>query len=149
MARTFLAASAFFSLLVAAWAAGEDDVFAIQPEIHHVFRDATNTPPAWFSQTFTVISLSPWLILLAGWFSVGVTPSKVVHRLTAGSAVRTLSIIAFIGTLVATEYLFYLYWTQLNLFQTLGYLVVLTIILFATGRYALSQVQSLRSTATK
>lgn len=47
-------------------AAGQEDVFEWQPEIHHQFRPAEDMPSAWFSQLFTLIVLSPWLLLALG-----------------------------------------------------------------------------------
>ena len=48
------------------YAAGDEDVFEWRPEIHHVFREAESMPPVWFSQLFTLIALSPWLVLIVG-----------------------------------------------------------------------------------
>lgn len=47
-------------------AAGDEDVFELQPEIHHVFREAEKMPPAAFSKLFALITLAPWLILVGG-----------------------------------------------------------------------------------
>ncbi|KAI9477778.1 MAG: Oligosaccharyltransferase subunit Ribophorin II-domain-containing protein [Benjaminiella poitrasii] len=125
-------------------AAGNEDIFELQPEIHHVFREAEKMPPAAFSQLFALITLAPWLILIAGWLQLGYTPGKVISELTAGSTVRTASIIAFLASLVSVEYLFYLYWTKLNLFQTLTYFAGLALITFFTGQRALSSIQARR-----
>lgn len=48
------------------YAAGDEDVFGVQPEIHHIFREAEKMPPVAFSQLFTLITLAPWLILIVG-----------------------------------------------------------------------------------
>lgn len=53
-----------FAVLVSA--AGDEDVFELQPEIHHVFREAEKMPPASFSKLFSLVTLSPWLILIGG-----------------------------------------------------------------------------------
>ncbi|ORE08733.1 hypothetical protein BCV72DRAFT_303406 [Rhizopus microsporus var. microsporus] len=47
-------------------AAGTEDIFELQPEIHHVFRPNEKMPPVFFSQLFSLIVLSPWLILIFG-----------------------------------------------------------------------------------
>ncbi|KAI9354701.1 Dolichyl-diphosphooligosaccharide--protein glycosyltransferase subunit Swp1 [Pilaira anomala] len=132
------------SLVSFVQAAGEEDVFELQPEIHHVFREAEKMPLAAFSQLFALITLAPWLILLGGWFQLGYTPGKVVSELTSGPTLRTVYICSFLGSLVGLEYLFYLYWTQLDLIQTLSYLGGLSIITFFTGQRALSSIQSRR-----
>ena len=48
------------------------------------------------------------------------------------------SILAFYGSLIAIEVLFYNYWTHLNLFQTLGYLAPLAVFGFLSGQRALT-----------
>ncbi|KAG2220374.1 hypothetical protein INT45_006545 [Circinella minor] len=130
------------------YAAGDEDVFEWRPEIHHVFREAESMPPVWFSQLFTLIALSPWLVLIVGWFGLGVTPVKVLGQLVSGPIMRLLSIIGFLTSLIAVEYLFYLYWTRLNIFDTLTYLAILLPIVFLFGQQALSQVQLKRKKST-
>lgn len=68
----------------------------------------------------------------------------MVSELTSGPTGRTVSICSFLGSLVGLEYLFYLYWTRLDLIQTLTYLGGLSIITFFTGQRALSSIQSRR-----
>ncbi|KAF7725719.1 hypothetical protein EC973_009437 [Apophysomyces ossiformis] len=148
MARSIYTWLAILSLTAVVHAAGEEDVFEWQPEIHHAFRPEERMPPAWFSQLFAIVVLTPWLILTAGWFSLGLTPFKVLSELKTGSANRAISVLAFLGSLIAVEYLFYLYWTKLNLFQTLGYLAPLSVLVYATGQRALTQVQ-IRRKASK
>ncbi|SAL96095.1 hypothetical protein [Absidia glauca] len=119
-------------------AAGQDDVFEWQPEIHHQFRPAESMPSAWFSQLFTLIVLSPWLLLALGWTVIGVTPNKVASSL---SSQRGVWILAFVTSLAATDYLFFLYWTRWNIFQTLTSVGGWSLVIFATGQRALSFVQ--------
>ncbi|KAI8976223.1 hypothetical protein BDB01DRAFT_853273 [Pilobolus umbonatus] len=63
-------------LLTIVYAAGDEDIFEVQPEIYHVFREEVRQPSVWISQLFTVISLSPWLVLLLGWLHIGITPKQ-------------------------------------------------------------------------
>lgn len=56
----------FLSAAAGVLAAGDEDVFELQPEIHHAFRPAESMPPVWFSQLFTLIALSPWIVLMVG-----------------------------------------------------------------------------------
>ena len=64
---TFLKSVVLVTMLASvAYAAGDEDVFGLQPEIHHVFREAEKMPPVTFSYLFTVIALSPWLLLVGG-----------------------------------------------------------------------------------
>ncbi|KAI8082513.1 Dolichyl-diphosphooligosaccharide--protein glycosyltransferase subunit Swp1 [Gilbertella persicaria] len=134
--------AASFTALVQA--AGQEDVFEWQPEIHHVFREAEKMPPATFSMIFALVTLSPWIFLLIGWLRLGYTPANVISELTQGSKTRSIYIAAFLGSLVSLEYLFYLYWTKLDLFQTLTYFGGLALVAFFTGQRALSSVQNKR-----
>ncbi|KAI8097276.1 Oligosaccharyltransferase subunit Ribophorin II-domain-containing protein [Halteromyces radiatus] len=122
-------------------AAGQEDVFEWQPEIHHQFRPDESMPATWFSQLFSLLVLSPWLILVLGWMVIGITPSKVMSGL---SSQRGIWILAFVSSLAVTDYLFYLYWTQWNIFKTLTYVAGWSLVLFTTGQLALSSVQRYR-----
>ncbi|KAI8979257.1 Oligosaccharyltransferase subunit Ribophorin II-domain-containing protein [Mycotypha africana] len=139
---TFILTMAISTCVVKA--AGDEDIFELQPEIHHMFRPAEKMPPAAFSQLFTLLTLAPWAILALGWFKLEYTPKKIISELIAGPITRTASIIVFLASLISIEVLFYLYWTRLNLFQTLPYLAGLTIITFFTGQRALSALQNRR-----
>lgn len=75
------------------------------------------------------------------WTVIGVTPSKVASNL---SSQRGVWILAFVASLAATDYLFFLYWTQWNIFQTLTSVGGWSLVLFATGQRALSFVQRQR-----
>ena len=54
-------------------AAGEEDVFGLQPEIHHVFRPDEKMPPVLFSKLFSIVVLFPWLILTFGVHVLNIT----------------------------------------------------------------------------
>jgi hypothetical protein len=70
MARTIMSVMglvmAVASFATTVMAAGEEDIFELQPEIHHIFRQEEKMPPAAFSTLFTLIALAPWLILVGG-----------------------------------------------------------------------------------
>ncbi|KAI8375537.1 Dolichyl-diphosphooligosaccharide--protein glycosyltransferase subunit Swp1 [Blakeslea trispora] len=133
------------SLVALVQAAGEEDVFELQPEIHHIFREEAKMPPVTFSLLFTFITLSPWIFLLISWFRLGYTPATVLSEFTEGTKTRTVYTASFLASLVSLEYLFYLYWTKLNLLQTLTYLSGLAPIAFFTGQRALSSIQQRRN----
>lgn len=69
------------------------------------------------------------------WLSLGVTPAGPFF---------SISILAFFATLVGIEFLFYKYWTSLNIFETLTYLSGLSVVAFVTGQRALSEVRARR-----
>ncbi|KAI7867267.1 Oligosaccharyltransferase subunit Ribophorin II-domain-containing protein [Spinellus fusiger] len=144
MTRLLLALSVL-SMVAYVYCAGDEDVFEKLPEIHHVFRQPQVMPAAWFSKAFSLIVLLPWIIVLGGWLSLGITPAKVASSLMKGPSSGPASIVAFLVSLASIEYLFFLYWTQLNLFQTLGYLSVLSIFAIAIGQRALSIIQSVKN----
>ncbi|KAI9254240.1 Oligosaccharyltransferase subunit Ribophorin II-domain-containing protein [Sporodiniella umbellata] len=136
--QTFLCRSYLKAVRYITAESGEEDVFTVQPEIHHVFRAEEKMPPTYFSTTFSVIVLLPWVLLALGWTQLGYTPTKVLCNLTS------LPMVSFLGSLIAIEYLFYLYWTHLSLFQMLPYLGGLCLAAFITGQRALTQVQERR-----
>ncbi|KAI9016375.1 Dolichyl-diphosphooligosaccharide--protein glycosyltransferase subunit Swp1 [Phycomyces nitens] len=127
--------------------AGNEDVFEILPEIHHVFRQPEVMPSAWFSKLFGLIALAPWALLISGWIGLGITPTKVVSSLSNGPSMGSVSVVAFLLSLASIEYLLFLYWVKFNIFQTLGYLFFLSIVAAATGQRALSQIQKIRTSS--
>ncbi|KAI8577513.1 hypothetical protein K450DRAFT_252037 [Umbelopsis ramanniana AG] len=130
--------------LASVLAAGVEDEFGVQPEIVHQFRAQEKMPPKIVSQLASLLVLAPWIALLAGWAQLGYTPAKVINSIQNESMTSTVSIFSFLGTLAAIEFLFFNYWTHLNLFQTLGYLSVLSVVAFITGQRALTVVQQKR-----
>ncbi|KAG2186152.1 hypothetical protein INT43_002590 [Umbelopsis isabellina] len=136
--RTLIALS---FTVAAVMAAGVEDEFGVQPEIVHQFRAPEKMPPKIISLLASLIVLAPWVALIVGWSSLGYTPAKIVGSIKQNSAASTLAIASFLGTLAAIEFLFFNYWTHLNLFQTLGYLSVLSVVAFITGQRALTAIQ--------
>ncbi|KAI8074960.1 Oligosaccharyltransferase subunit Ribophorin II-domain-containing protein [Gongronella butleri] len=138
MHNTALKTLSLACLVATALAAGQDDVFTIQPEIHHQFRAAETMPATWFSQLFALVTLSPWLLLVVGWSLIGITPNSVVSGLSNRERGGAHWIVAFVVALGVTDYMFYLYWTRWNIFETLKYTAVWGLVLFAVGQRALS-----------
>ncbi|CAO3651952.1 unnamed protein product [Cunninghamella blakesleeana] len=126
--------------------AGTDDIFEVQPEIHHQFRPSERMPSPSFSKLFALLTLSPWLLLLVGWLSVGTTPKAIVSGLTSQ---RGIWILSFVSSLLVTEYIFYLYWTRWNIFETMTYVAVWSLVLFVTGQRALTSIQLYRLSNNK
>uniref|UniRef100_A0AAQ4PKX9 Dolichyl-diphosphooligosaccharide--protein glycosyltransferase subunit 2 n=1 Tax=Gasterosteus aculeatus aculeatus TaxID=481459 RepID=A0AAQ4PKX9_GASAC len=101
-----------------------------KPEIQHLFREPEKKPSTVVSNTFTALILSPLLLLLILWLKLGAnmsnfsfTPSTVLFH--AGHA-------AMLG-------LMYVYWTHLNMFQTLKYLAIIGGLTFLAGNRMLAQ----------
>ncbi|KAG5635309.1 hypothetical protein H0H81_011771 [Sphagnurus paluster] len=100
------------------------------PEIHHTFRPEQKLPPKPISAIFSVLVLSPWVVLLGLWAQ---TAPRVPHLLSP-------SILPFIGTLGAFQGLLVWYWADLKLGQVLTYGAVLGLVTIFTGKQALSKI---------
>ncbi|XP_070209693.1 dolichyl-diphosphooligosaccharide--protein glycosyltransferase subunit 2-like [Littorina saxatilis] len=112
--------------------------YSKRPEIKHMFRVPEKRPPAPVSMTFTALALLPLLILLLLWLKIGVNVSNFPLSVSA---------IGFHVCLTAIFGLYYCYWTQLNMFQTLRYLGMLAIPTFLFGNRLLSSIASKRKSA--
>lgn len=109
--------------------------YSKKPEIKHLFREPEKRPPGAVSMTFTVLVLAPLLILLLLWLKIGVNLSNFPFSISA---------IGFHVCLAGIFGLYYCYWTQLNMFQTLRYLGILAIPTFLFGNRLLSSIASKR-----
>ncbi|KAK6029438.1 ribophorin II [Ostertagia ostertagi] len=89
--------------------------YDVLPEIKHVFRQPEKRPPTIVSDTFTLICLAPLLLLLVLWFRIG---------LNFGNMPLSLWTLIFHGSLAALFALYFVFWLQLNMFETLKYLAV-------------------------
>ncbi|XP_041361484.1 dolichyl-diphosphooligosaccharide--protein glycosyltransferase subunit 2-like [Gigantopelta aegis] len=111
--------------------------YAKRPEIKHVFREEEKRPPSIISMTFTVLVLLPILILVIIWVKLGANISNFPMSLSA---------VGFHGCLAGIFLLYYCYWTNLNMFQTLRWLSILAIPTFLFGNRLLSALASKRKT---
>uniref|UniRef100_A0A8C8DPT8 Dolichyl-diphosphooligosaccharide--protein glycosyltransferase subunit 2 n=1 Tax=Oryzias sinensis TaxID=183150 RepID=A0A8C8DPT8_9TELE len=101
-----------------------------KPEIQHLFREPEKKPPTVVSNTFTGLVLSPLLLLLILWLKLGANISNFSF---------SPSTILFHGGHAALLGLLYVYWTHLNMFQTLKYLAIVGGITFLAGNRMLAQ----------
>uniref|UniRef100_A0A8C0U903 Dolichyl-diphosphooligosaccharide--protein glycosyltransferase subunit 2 n=2 Tax=Paridae TaxID=9153 RepID=A0A8C0U903_CYACU len=106
------------------------NLFVPKPEIQHLFREPEKRPPTVVSNTFTALVLSPLLLLLILWIKIGANISN--FSFAPSTIVFHLGHAAMLG-------LMYVYWTQLNMFQTLKYLAILGGITFLAGNRMLAQ----------
>ena len=106
------------------------NLFVPKPEIKHLFREPEKRPPTVVSNTFTALILSPLLLLLILWIKIGANISNFSFA---------PSIIVFYMGHAAMLGLMYVYWTQLNMFQTLKYLAILGGVTFLAGNRMLAQ----------
>uniref|UniRef100_A0A4W4FMP4 Dolichyl-diphosphooligosaccharide--protein glycosyltransferase subunit 2 n=1 Tax=Electrophorus electricus TaxID=8005 RepID=A0A4W4FMP4_ELEEL len=106
------------------------NLYVPKPEIQHLFREPERRPPTVLSNTFTAMVLSPFLLLLLLWFKLGANVSN--FSLSPSSVLFHVGHAAMLG-------LMYVYWTQLNMFQTLKYLAIIGSLTFLAGNRMLAQ----------
>ncbi|BFZ21356.1 hypothetical protein BsWGS_24394 [Bradybaena similaris] len=113
--------------------ADKQSQYAKKPEIKHKFNEPEKRPPATVSLAFTALVLLPLLILLILWIRIGVNISNFPLSLSA---------VGFHICLGAIFALYYCYWIQLNMFQTLRWLGIIAIPTFIFGNRLLSALAS-------
>lgn len=104
-----------------------------KPEIKHLFREPEKRPPAVVSNVFTAFVLAPLFILFILWLKLGVNLKNFPF---------TLSSIGFHLGLGGIFALFGVFWLQLNMFQTIKYLLILGTVTFLSGNKMLSAIAS-------
>ncbi|XP_040186474.1 dolichyl-diphosphooligosaccharide--protein glycosyltransferase subunit 2 isoform X2 [Rana temporaria] len=105
-------------------------LFTPKPDIQHLFREPEKRPPTVVSTTFTALVLAPLLLLFILWIKIGVNISN--FSFAPSTLIFHLGHAAMLG-------LMYVYWTHLNMFQTLKYLAILGIVTFLAGNRMLAQ----------
>ncbi|XP_054883473.1 dolichyl-diphosphooligosaccharide--protein glycosyltransferase subunit 2 [Poeciliopsis prolifica] len=105
-------------------------LYVPKPEIQHLFREPEKKPPTVVSNTFTALVLSPLLLLLILWFKLGANISN--FSFSPSTILFHLGHAAMLG-------LMYVYWTNLNMFQTLKYLAIIGGVTFLAGNRMLAQ----------
>jgi len=105
--------------------------YEAKPEIRHLFREPEARPSMLVSNIFTLVCLSPFLLMLGLWAKLGVNISNLPLSLPA------LGFHLGLGSIFG---LYALFWLQLNMFQTVKYLVVLGVVTFLCGNSLLSTI---------
>uniref|UniRef100_A0A671Z3V5 Dolichyl-diphosphooligosaccharide--protein glycosyltransferase subunit 2 n=1 Tax=Sparus aurata TaxID=8175 RepID=A0A671Z3V5_SPAAU len=105
-------------------------LYVPKPEIQHLFREPEKKPPTVVSNTFTALILSPFLLLLILWFKLGANISN--FSFSPSTVLFHVGHAAILG-------LMYVYWTHLNMFQTLKYLAIIGGVTFLAGNRMLAQ----------
>lgn len=109
-----------------------DAEYTQQPRIDHEFKPPQKMPSPTLSHVFTGLVVAPWLFFLPFAFKTGLNASNAARQVT-----YTLSAALFLGVLAAWTFLFFLYFTEFNIFQLMGYGSVLAVISVVVGRSAL------------
>jgi len=102
-----------------------------QPIIEHLFRVPEKRPPKVVSTAFTVLVLSPLLIMLAMWAKIGANLSNLQFSLP--------TLLFHVG-LAGIFVLYYMFWTQYNMFHTLKLLAVIGGMTFLGGNKMLADM---------
>uniref|UniRef100_A0A665WKE9 Dolichyl-diphosphooligosaccharide--protein glycosyltransferase subunit 2 n=1 Tax=Echeneis naucrates TaxID=173247 RepID=A0A665WKE9_ECHNA len=105
-------------------------LYVPKPEIQHLFREPEKKPPTVVSNTFTALVMSPFLLLLILWFKLGANISN--FSFSPSTILFHVGHAAMLG-------LMYVYWTHLNMFQTLKYLAIIGGVTFLAGNRMLAQ----------
>ncbi|XP_061687501.1 dolichyl-diphosphooligosaccharide--protein glycosyltransferase subunit 2 isoform X1 [Syngnathoides biaculeatus] len=105
-------------------------LYVPKPEIQHLFREPEKKPPTVVSNTFTALVLSPLLLLLILWIKLGANISN--FSFSPSTILFHFGHAALLG-------LMYVYWTHLNMFQTLKYLAIIGGVTFLAGNRMLAQ----------
>jgi len=111
--------------------AKEPGLYSAKPEIRHLFREPEPRPSTVVSNAFTLLCLSPFLIMLGLWVKLGVNCSNFPFSLAA---------VGFHVGLASIFLLYTYFWMELNMFQTMKYLTVLGVITFLCGNSLLASI---------
>ncbi|VDP07077.1 unnamed protein product [Soboliphyme baturini] len=102
-----------------------------RPEIFHTFRQPEKLPPVVISNVFTVLVLSPLLLLFILWFRIGANVRGFPCSFYA---------VGFHACLGAIFALYFVFWLKLNMFQTLKYLLGISLLTFVCGNRTLRSI---------
>lgn len=113
----------------------KSNVYLPKPEIRHLFREPEKRPPVFVSNLFTGLVFVPFLVLIVLWAKLGINISNFPFSLSA---------LGFHLGLGGIFVLFGFFWLQLNMFQTLKYLLGLGVVTFLCGNKLLAKIASNR-----
>ncbi|VUC35808.1 unnamed protein product [Clonostachys rosea] len=110
------------------------------PEIHHIFRSEPKNPPKIVSIFFASAVVATIPALFVGWLLLGANVSHIGEALSSAP----ISHLAFFGSIVSMEGVFFLYYSSWNLFATLPAIGIAGLVAFLSGTKALGEVQRRR-----
>ncbi|CAD5234667.1 unnamed protein product [Bursaphelenchus xylophilus] len=93
-------------------------------EIKHLFREPEARPPAFFGHVFALVCAAPLLLLLISWLVIGINFGKLPF---------SVWILGFHGGIIGIFGLYTCFWLHLNMFETLYYLVPISVVTFISG----------------
>ncbi|KAM3729081.1 Dolichyl-diphosphooligosaccharide--protein glycosyltransferase subunit [Dirofilaria immitis] len=99
-------------------------VYDKAPEIKHIFREPEKRPPQIVSTVFVFLCAIPLLVLLILWLRIGIN---------FGNIPTSPSVLIFHSGLIGIFGLYFVFWMQLTMFETLKYLSVIGTVTFISG----------------
>lgn len=115
-------------------------VYAPLPELRHTFRPDPKNPP----KILTLLFLGAVGTALVGLFGVWATLGANLSALPKALGAAPLSHPTFLGSLLALEWVFMMYYLKWNLFQTLTAAIIVGPVAFYSGSRALREVRARR-----
>jgi oligosaccharyltransferase complex subunit delta (ribophorin II) len=110
------------------------------PEIHHIFKSDPQSPPVVVTLLFIAIVLAIFPVLGGVWFYLGAN----INHLPVALKSAPIPHAVFLGSLLAIEGIFFLYYTSWTLFQILPAVAAAGAVAFISGSRALGEVQGRR-----
>ncbi|KAL4804265.1 Oligosaccharyltransferase subunit Ribophorin II-domain-containing protein [Aspergillus unguis] len=110
------------------------------PEIHHIFKSDPQSPPVVITLAFIAAVLGAFPVLGGVWLYLG---ANINHLPTAIKSAPVPHAV-FLGSLLAIEGIFFLYYTSWTLFQILPAVAAAGTVAFISGSRALGEVQGRR-----
>ncbi|KAL5625363.1 hypothetical protein BROUX41_005423 [Berkeleyomyces rouxiae] len=111
-----------------------------KPEIHHIFRPDAQSPPKIFSLVFALAIAAALPALFGAWLSLGANVSHLNKALSSAAVPHVI----FLGSILAMEAVFFMYYTAWNLFQVLPLMAIIGATTVLSGSRALGEVQARR-----
>ncbi|VDK69742.1 unnamed protein product [Litomosoides sigmodontis] len=108
-------------------------------EIKHMFREPEKRPPRIVSTIFVLLSIFPLLIVLILWLRIGIN---------FGNLPTSPFVLFFHAGLIGIFGLYFVFWLQLTMFETLKYLSVIGTITFISGNRLLRILAAKRKKKT-
>ncbi|KAF4124914.1 oligosaccharyltransferase complex subunit delta (ribophorin II) [Geosmithia morbida] len=111
-----------------------------QPNIHHIFRGDPKSPPIIVSIVFSLAVVATVPALFIGWTVIGGNLSHAKEALSNAPIAH----VGFLGSIIAMEGVFFLYYSGLKLFSVLPFMGAVGLVAVLSGSKALGEVQSRR-----
>lgn len=109
--------------------------YGAKKEIQHMFRQPEPRPPRFLSDAFTLLVLSPLVILLGLWFKIGINLNNFPVSISA---------IGFHLGLISLFGVYTLFWIKLSMFEALKWMAGPSVLTFVTGNRLLNYIAERR-----